>query len=58
MKYLTCAGVFSRTTDTVLELEINYRQLIPEDKMDEVIQVLKKNFLARNRSGIWRPTST
>ena len=36
------AGVFSLKTNIVLELKTNYRQLIPEDKMDDVIRVLKE----------------
>ena len=35
-------GVFSLKTNLVLELKTNYRQLVPEDRMDEVIQVLKE----------------
>ena len=30
------------STNFVLKLKMNYQQLIPEDKMDEVMQVLKK----------------
>ena len=41
-KHITDTGVFSLKTSLVLELKTNYRQLIPEDKMDEVIRVLKE----------------
>ena len=36
-------GVSSLSTNFVLELRTNYEQLIPEDKMDEVMRVLKKH---------------
>jgi len=40
-------GVFSLKTNLVLELKTNYRHLVPEDKMDEVIRVLKEYFPGR-----------
>jgi len=42
--HIADTGVFSLRTSTVLGLKTNYRQLVPEDKMDEVIQILKKHF--------------
>ena len=38
------SGVSSLSTSFVLELKTNYKQRIPEDKMDEVMRVLK-NYL-------------
>ena len=35
-------GVSSLSTNFVLELKTNYEQRIPEDKMDEVMRVLKE----------------
>jgi len=37
-------GVSSLSTNFVLELKTNHQQRIPEDKMDEVMRVLKKYF--------------
>ena len=42
-RHIADTGVFSLKTNLVLELKTNYRQLIPEDKMDEVIRVLKEH---------------
>ena len=36
-------GVSSLSTNVVLELKTNYRQRIPQDKLDDVIRVLKNN---------------
>ena len=35
-------GVNSLSTNLVLELKTNYQQLVPEDKVDEVMRVLRK----------------
>ena len=42
-KHIADTGVFSLKTNLILELKTNYRQLIPEDKIDEVIRVLKEH---------------
>ena len=39
---ITGSGVSSLSTNFVLELKTNYEQLIPEDKMDKVMRVLRK----------------
>jgi hypothetical protein len=51
-------GVSSLSTNFVLELKTNYRQLVPEDKVDEVIRILKEYLPGWSPSGISRPTST
>jgi hypothetical protein len=35
-------GVSSLSTNFVLELKMNYQQLVPEDKLDEVMRILKE----------------
>jgi len=39
---VTVTGVLSRKANVILELKSNYRQLVPEGKMDGVIRVLKE----------------
>ena len=45
--HIADTGVFSLKTNLVLELKTNYRQLVPDNKMDEVIRVLKEYFPGR-----------
>jgi len=40
--HIVDTGVFSLKASIILGLETSYRQFVPEDKMDEVIRVLKE----------------
>jgi len=40
--HIADTGAFSLKTSTVLGLKTNYEQFVPEDKMDQVIRILKE----------------
>ena len=40
--HIADTGVFSRKASLILGLKTNYKQIVPEDKMDEVIRILKE----------------